>query len=54
LLTLLQAGKWQFLAFSGTFNVLLDVTEEEENGMVVFRLVKSSLMKDFEGSWQVQ
>jgi hypothetical protein len=41
------------LTFSGTFDVLLDVTEEQLNGLLVFRLVASSFMKDFEGRWQV-
>jgi len=48
-----QACKWQFLAFSGTFDVHLDVDENPDSRMLVFRLVESSFMKDFEGRWQV-
>jgi len=48
-----QACKWQFLAFSGTFDVHLNVDEKPDSRMLVFRLVESSFMKDFEGRWQV-
>ena len=37
--------------------MLLDVLEEEPSvdtsGLLMFRLVRSSFMKDFEGTWQV-
>ena len=49
----LQICRWEFLAFSGTFKTLLDVHEERDAGRVVFSLIKSSFMKDFEGQWQV-
>jgi hypothetical protein len=49
----LQFGKWQFLTFSGTFDVTLDVTEEPGSRLLVFRLVRSTFMEDFEGRWQV-
>lgn len=41
------------MAFSGTFKTLLNVHEERDAGKVVFSLIKSSFMKDFEGQWQV-
>jgi hypothetical protein len=49
----MQCGKWQFLTFSGTFDVTLDVTEEPGSRLLVFRLVRSTFMEDFEGRWQV-
>ncbi|DBB11662.1 TPA: hypothetical protein ACH3X3_007042 [Trebouxia sp. C0006] len=52
-LQLLQICRWEFLAFSGTFKTLLNVHEERDAGRVVFSLIKSSFMKDFEGQWQV-
>lgn len=51
---LLQICRWEFLAFSGTFKTLLNVHEEKDAGRVVFSLIKSSFMKDFEGQWQVK
>lgn len=51
---LLQICRWEFLAFSGTFKTLLNVHEERDAGRVVFSLIKSSFMKDFEGQWQVK
>lgn len=50
---ILQICRWEFLAFSGTFKTLLNVHEERDAGRVVFSLIKSSFMKDFEGQWQV-
>ncbi|KAL3139314.1 hypothetical protein ABBQ38_003652 [Trebouxia sp. C0009 RCD-2024] len=52
-LQLLQICRWEFLAFSGTFKTLLNVDEERDAGRVVFSLIKSSFMKDFEGQWQL-
>ena len=49
----MQICRWEFLAFSGTFKTLLNVHEERDAGRVVFSLIKSSFMKDFEGQWQV-
>lgn len=48
-----QACSWRFLAFSGSFNVHLSVDEDSTARSLVFRLVKSSFMRDFEGRWQV-
>ncbi|WIA13817.1 hypothetical protein OEZ85_007364 [Tetradesmus obliquus] len=48
-----QACGWSFLAFKGTFDVALAVTEEPGQRLLVFRLVESSFMTDFEGRWQV-
>jgi hypothetical protein len=50
----LQACKWSFLAFRGTFSVALSVSEEAAQRLLVFRLQESSFMKDFEGRWQVR
>ncbi|KAL3160715.1 hypothetical protein ABBQ32_010626 [Trebouxia sp. C0010 RCD-2024] len=52
-LQLLQICRWEFLAFSGTFKTLLNVDEERDAGRLVFSLIKSSFMKDFEGQWQL-
>lgn len=49
-----QICRWEFLAFSGTFKTLLNVDEERDAGRLVFSLIKSSFMKDFEGQWQVR
>lgn len=49
-----QACRWQFLAFSGTFDVQLAVQEDADAMLLVFRLVRSSFMNDFEGRWQVR
>lgn len=51
---IVQICRWEFLAFSGTFKTLLNVHEERDAGRVVFTLIKSSFMKDFEGQWQVR
>ncbi|KAI8475786.1 MAG: hypothetical protein J3K34DRAFT_456142 [Monoraphidium minutum] len=48
-----QACSWRFLAFSGSFNVHLSVSEDAAARALVFRLVRSSFMRDFEGRWQV-
>jgi hypothetical protein len=50
----LQACKWQFLAFKGTFNVHLNVMEAPQDRLLVFTLAESSFMRDFEGRWQVR
>jgi hypothetical protein len=50
----LQACKWQFLAFKGTFNVHLNVLEAPHDRLLVFTLAESSFMRDFEGRWQVR
>jgi hypothetical protein len=49
----LQACRWSFLAFQGTFSVSLNVAEEPARRLLVFRLQESSFMRDFEGRWQV-
>jgi hypothetical protein len=50
----LQAGKWQFLFFKGTFDVRLHVKEHPQDRTVVFTLAESSFMQNFEGRWQVR
>lgn len=48
-----QLCRWEFLVFSGNFETELTVEEDLPNGSVVFRLVTSSFMRQFEGRWQV-
>jgi hypothetical protein len=48
-----QACSWRFLAFSGSFNVHLAVEEDAAARALVFKLIKSSFMRDFEGRWLV-
>jgi hypothetical protein len=50
----LQAGKWQFLFFKGTFDVRLNVMEHLQDRTVVFTLAESTFMQNFEGRWQVR
>lgn len=52
-LTHSQACTWQFLAFRGTFNVALHVTEDAAQRLLVFTLAESTFMRDFEGRWRV-
>ncbi|BDA47163.1 hypothetical protein COCOBI_10-0080 [Coccomyxa sp. Obi] len=51
--SVLQVCRWEFLVFSGTFETKLTVEENLPSGTVVFHLVSSSFMKQFEGRWQV-
>lgn len=48
-----QAGKWQFLFFSGTFDVALNVLEAPQDRSIVFTLAESTFMRAFEGQWKV-
>ena len=48
-----QICRWEFLVFSGTFETRLDVHEAREHGEVVFNLVSSSFMQQFQGAWKV-
>ncbi|KAK9824396.1 hypothetical protein WJX72_009979 [[Myrmecia] bisecta] len=50
---ILQLCRWEFLIFSGTFKTLLSVAEDPVAGRLVFSLVNSSFMRDFEGRWQI-
>lgn len=50
---ILQAGKWQFLFFKGTFDVRLHVEEASEDRTITFTLAESTFMRNFEGRWQV-
>lgn len=49
-----QKCRWSFLAFSGTFNAHLSVDEDPVARKLVFKLVQSSFMKDFEGRWELR
>ncbi|KAG2432821.1 hypothetical protein HXX76_008555 [Chlamydomonas incerta] len=44
---------WKFLAFSGTFKVQLGVVEDDAARTLLFNLVHSNFMSDFEGRWAV-
>ncbi|KXZ47578.1 hypothetical protein GPECTOR_34g737 [Gonium pectorale] len=48
-----QGCRWSFLAFSGTFLVHLAVAEDSAAGSLLFRLIRSNFMRDFEGRWTV-
>ncbi|KAG2448905.1 hypothetical protein HYH02_006253 [Chlamydomonas schloesseri] len=48
-----QLCRWKFLAFSGTFKVQLGVVEDTAARTLLFNLVQSSFMSDFEGRWAV-
>lgn len=49
----LQICRWRFLAFSGTFKVQLGVVEDDAARTLLFNLVHSNFMSDFEGRWAV-
>lgn len=49
----LQGCRWKFLMFSGKFDLLLEVEEEQGSRSVVFKLQQSAFMQYFEGRWQV-
>ncbi len=48
-----QKAGWRFLAFSGSFECRLAVDEDAEARSLVFTLLQSSFMRDFEGRWSV-
>lgn len=48
-----QICRWEFLVFSGTFETRLTVHEAREHGEVVFNLISSSFMQQFQGAWKV-
>lgn len=49
-----QTCSWQFLVFSGTFDLLLNVREEPERMALTFDLVESAFMHSFLGVWTVR
>lgn len=49
-----QTCSWQFLVFSGTFDLLLRVNEEPERMALTFDLVESAFMHSFLGVWTVR
>ncbi|GLC36665.1 hypothetical protein PLESTB_000128000 [Pleodorina starrii] len=53
-LQVVQSCRWKFLAFSGTFRVHLGVLEDPDSGTLLFSLVQSNFMRDFEGRWAVR
>mmetsp|Transcript_9215 Transcript_9215/g.22807 ORF Transcript_9215/g.22807 Transcript_9215/m.22807 type:complete len:253 (-) Transcript_9215:34-792(-) len=53
-LEVLQKCSWNFLAFSGTFTARMAVTEDADSRTLVFNLIHSSFMRDFEGRWAVK
>ena len=40
--------------FSGTFETRLTVHEARQHGEVVFNLISSSFMRQFQGAWKVR
>lgn len=46
---------WKFLVFTGDFRIVMSVLETQEGSPfeLVFRLVRSGFMKEFEGVWRV-
>lgn len=55
-----QTCSWRFTLFSGQFDCRIRVEQRQENEgssglnpQLQFKLIKSSFMKDFEGSWKV-
>ena len=49
-----QICRWEFLVFSGTFETRLAVHEARKHGEVVFDLISSSFMQQFQGAWKVR
>ncbi len=49
----MQMCRWEFLVFSGTFETRLTVHEARQHGEVVFNLISSSFMRQFQGAWKV-
>lgn len=51
---MVQLCRWEFLIFSGRFQIVLSVHEGEGGPRnLVFRLVRSNFMRTLEGRWQV-
>ena len=48
-----QVGSQDFLGLKFSAEVLLDLYEEKENGLIKFNLIKGDFRK-FEGSWKIQ
>lgn len=48
-----QKCLWEFLIFSGTFNITLQVVENDEAQQFNFGITESSFMRRMEGSWEV-
>ena len=46
---------WKFLVFTGDFRIVMSVRETPGSQVseLVFRLVRSGFMKEFEGVWRV-
>eukprot|EP01026_Neomeris_dumetosa_P006144 TRINITY_DN11930_c1_g1_i2.p1 TRINITY_DN11930_c1_g1~~TRINITY_DN11930_c1_g1_i2.p1 ORF type:complete len:307 (-),score=22.67 TRINITY_DN11930_c1_g1_i2:212-997(-) len=49
-----QKAGWRFLVFKGSFTTRLKVHQDKRAGTIRFELVRSDLMKDFEGMWTIQ
>jgi len=52
--TLKQVCRWEFLVFSGKFDMALTVAEQPSQRAVTFSLVSSPFMRTFQGRWQVE
>ncbi len=49
-----HVGVWRFGPIKGEFVVRMMVDQDRNRGHIKFRLLKSSLMKDFSGEWTIE
>lgn len=49
-----HVGIWKFGPIKGEFVVRMMVDQDRNRGHIKFRLLKSSLMKDFSGEWTIE
>ena len=49
-----HVGVWRFGPIKGEFIVRMMVTQDRNRGRIKFKLLKSSLMKDFSGEWLIE
>lgn len=49
-----QVCRWEFLMFSGKFEMALTVSEQSSDRVVTFSLVSSPFMRTFQGRWQAR
>ena len=49
-----HVGVWRFGPFKGEFIVRMMVTQDRNKGRIKFKLLRSSLMKDFSGEWCIE
>jgi hypothetical protein len=49
-----HVGVWRFGPLKGEFIVRMMVHQDQSRGKIKFKLIKSSLMKDFSGEWTIE